>query len=438
MEEQGIAFHPVRPNVDFNDNFVDHRIALGITAWSIQAAILMVIPVLYLAASHLWRGKQPEWPLYWVAHGATAVILGHVMVASLENLQSLAPVRGETLNLRLGFVFAEATVFYLVAAFLRKRGINVYLAAAAACGALWQFLGYFSVPGIWYGVIFSGLGVALVAVSRVLGLERVPIWREQGTRDLVVRGTGLPAFQCGTGILLVAFLAAFIQGLGRLSLGGIEWTELTSLALTVVAAGIAAILSPEGTWRRVYSVAGVALAALTFLTLNEFINLSGWRKLEIFCVVAGLVMLAAAHVARFHDEATAAHDDLTNLGLWLGSALATLPLLVATLYHRLDAGPSLFDELVLVTVTILLLAAGLAWKTRATTFFGGGTLAIYLVVLIVSLAYRPQVAVGAYLAIGGTLVFAAGVLLSIYREKLLALPDRIAKRQGVFQVIDWR
>lgn len=411
---------------------------LSVTSWSVQAIFLMFIPILYLAASHVWRGRQPEWPLYWVAHAGTAVILGHVLVAALESLQSLAPVRGEALNLRLGVVFGEATLFYLFAAVLRKRGINVYLAAAAACGAVWQFLGYFSVPSVWNGVIFASLGVSLLAVSRVLGLQRIPIWREQGARDFTSRGTGLAAFQCGTGILLVAFLAAFIQGLGRLALGGIEWAELAALVLTVIAAGGAALLSPEGTWRRVHSVAGVALTALTFLTLNEFINLSGWQKLEIFCVVAGLLMLAAAHVARFRKETTETQDDSTSLGLWLGSVLATLPLLISTFYHRLDAGPSLSDELALVTVTILLLAAGLAWKTRATTIFGGGSLCLYLTVLVVSLAYRPQIAVGAYLAIGGVLLFAAGVLLSIYREKLLTLPDRIAKREGVFQVIDWR
>jgi hypothetical protein len=411
---------------------------MGITAWSIQASLLMIIPIIYLGASYLWRGRHPERPLYWVSHAATAIILAHALVAALRDLRSLAPVQGETTNLLLGIVFLEAMAFYLFAAWLRRRGINIYLAAAAACGALWQFLGFYAVPGVWHGLIFSGLGLAFLVAARSIGLKRAVLWREQGSRTESLRGPGRAAFQCGTGILMVAFLAAVVQGFGRLALGGIAWLELTSLALTAVAAAIAALLSPGGTWRRVYGVAAIALAGLTFLTLNELIALSAWRKLEIFCVTAGVLMLAAAHVARFRDEIEAAHNDLIDLGLWLGAALATLPLLIAIFANRFTTGPLLADELALVTITILMLTAGLGLKIRATTFFGGGTLVIYLITLIVALAYHPQIYVGAYIAVGGALVFAVGLLLSIYREKLLALPDQIAKREGVFQVIDWR
>ena len=35
-------------------------------------------------------------------------------------------------------------------------------------------------------------------------------------------------------------------------------------------------------------------------------------------------------------------------------------------------------------------------------------------------------------------VFALGVALSIYRDKLLALPDLVAKREGVFRILNWR
>ena len=63
---------------------------------------------------------------------------------------------------------------------------------------------------------------------------------------------------------------------------------------------------------------------------------------------------------------------------------------------------------------------------------------ISLVVLVASLAYHPQVAIGVYLAVGGAAVFALGIALSIYREKLLELPERVAKREGVFRILNWR
>jgi hypothetical protein len=61
-----------------------------------------------------------------------------------------------------------------------------------------------------------------------------------------------------------------------------------------------------------------------------------------------------------------------------------------------------------------------------------------LTALIVSLLYQPQVAIGIYLVAGGAVVFLLGLLLAVYRDRLVALPQRIANREGVFRVIGWR
>ncbi|MCA9267620.1 MAG: hypothetical protein KDA41_04085, partial [Planctomycetales bacterium] len=63
---------------------------------------------------------------------------------------------------------------------------------------------------------------------------------------------------------------------------------------------------------------------------------------------------------------------------------------------------------------------------------------VYLVVLVVSLLYQPRVQIGVYLAAGGAALFGVGLLLSLYRDHLAKLPDRIAKREGVFRIINWR
>ena len=118
---------------------------------------------------------------------------------------------------------------------------------------------------------------------------------------------------------------------------------------------------------------------------------------------------------------------------------ATGPVLLCTLMHRWSAsGPSLPDEIGLITITMLMVAIGCVLQLRATTTFGGLTLGIYLAVLFAHLAYHPQVAIGVYLAAGGAIIFLTGVVLSIYRDRLLALPSKIANRQGIFQIIDWR
>jgi len=205
---------------------------LDLTEWTGQAPLLMLIPLAYLVASRLWRGHSPEWPLYWVAQAATAVILVHVLAASQETLESLArPVQGQTANLLLGLVFAEAAVFYTLATIFRRRSVNVYFATAAACGALWQLLGYFDVPGAYHTMLYAVLGVGLLAVSRRLGLEQIPVYRSTGEQALATRGTGLPAFQTGNAVVSVALLAAFLQGLTRLATHATGWRGVFALSM---------------------------------------------------------------------------------------------------------------------------------------------------------------------------------------------------------------
>ena len=124
--------------------------------------------------------------------------------------------------------------------------------------------------------------------------------------------------------------------------------------------------------------------------------------------------------------------------MWLGSLAATAPVLICMLYHRWSTGPLLGDELGVITVSVLMVALGCILQIRSATTVGGATLGIYLAVLFGHLAYHPQIAVGAYIAIGGAVIFLTGVILSIYRDRLLALPSRIASREGIFQIIDWR
>ena len=123
-------------------------------------------------------------------------------------------------------------------------------------------------------------------------------------------------------------------------------------------------------------------------------------------------MLVASHIGLFR-EANGDRNETVGLGLGIGSILVPLPLLIAALYHRWVTGqPSIYDELALLTLTIPMLVTGLSWKIKATTLWGGSALTIYLIVLIVSVMYRPEVAVGIYLAAGGAIVFGIGIVLA--------------------------
>ena len=175
-----------------------------------------------------------------------------------------------------------------------------------------------------------------------------------------------------------------------------------------------------------------------FLTLNLLIDLSGWQKLEIFCTVLGVGLVVGGYIGRFNEREDKP-SEAVDLALGFGSALSTLPLLVAVIYHRFFGDAvSHVDEFALVAITLFLLVTGYGWQVKFSTLFGGGCLALYLCVLLGALAHGAQLLQGAYLGIGGLVIFAVGVVLSIYRDRLLALPDKMARREGIFKIISWR
>jgi hypothetical protein len=210
------------------------------------------------------------------------------------------------------------------------------------------------------------------------------------------------------------------------------------LLITTAAGLVAAALSPSSTWRRIYVAWSIALGCVAFLTLNVLIDLSTGRKIEIFCTISGILLLIAGYIGRFL-EADREEGDGVTLTLFLGSVLAPAALLITTLYFRFyERHESFPDEAGLVLVTVLMLVTGFSLQLKAPTLFGGVGLVTYLIVLIGMLAIRPNAPMGVYLAFGGGLLFALGLALSIYRERLLALPGRIQNREGVFRILSWR
>src|SRR5207302_8382970 len=100
---------------------------LGLKTWPELAPAVMLVPILYMIAARLYRGHTPEDSLVWVAHTATAAMLVAVVAAALHLTPEhvYEPVAGESTNLLLALFFAEAAVFYGLAAAFRKQGLNV-------------------------------------------------------------------------------------------------------------------------------------------------------------------------------------------------------------------------------------------------------------------------------------------------------------------------
>jgi hypothetical protein len=402
---------------------------LGIKTWNEMAPLVMVVPILYIIASRLYRGHSQEAPLVAVSHTATGVMIAAVLGAAMHLTPEhvFEPHTGVSLNLLLAAFFAEAAVFYGLAAAFRKQGFSVYLGTAMACGAVWQVLQYWQVGAEYYTLFFAMLGLILLVCYRLAMLE----W------------TGLvkAAFQCANTLMSLSFVAGALITLSRLAShpGSFHYsTVFLMLALTLMSL-LAAWLVQDAAGRRWYILMAIAEAGLAFIVLNTLSRLTFWDKLEIFSIVVGVVMLVVGHIGWYREHEQ--QSDVVSFSLLFGSLLVALPLTLAVLIYRGHATPvfSTLNELGMLAMGVLLLTTGFACQLRATTIIGAIMLLVYLIslTLFVNMLENVQT-VAIWLTIGGGVILGSGILLSIYRDRLLTLPDRVRHREGVFRVLTWR
>jgi drug/metabolite transporter (DMT)-like permease len=207
---------------------------------------------------------------------------------------------------------------------------------------------------------------------------------------------------------------------------------MTLIALVAVA------LVRHTSWRRWYVVVSVGLGLLTLLTIEALTQLTPWQKAELFSVLAGLVLLVVGHIGWRRERER--ETDLVSFALGLGSLMVGVPLIIATIHHRYEPHFSWPNELGLLVFGLVLLATGFAFELRATTLTGAAMTTLYVVTLPLyarGLLEHVQTA-AILLAVGGGLIFGVGIVLAVWRDRLLALPARVRNREGIFRVLSWR
>ena len=397
-------------------------------AWDQQAPWLMLIPIAYIIASRSYRGHTAEKPLNWVAHAATAVIaLGAVgATLTMTEGQVLDTFDG---NPRLAAAFALAAVFYILAVLFHRHEASVFGAALAGCGAMWQMLSYWNVQAEFYTLAFAVAGLVMLVAFRLAVVEGA-------TKNRLAEA----AFGCANALLSLSFIAAALITLSRFSAHRTSWQLVMLLCGLTAIALLAVVLVRDAMWRRWYIVAAIGEGLLAFITLEILADLQYYQKIEIFCLAVGVAMLIAAHVGWYREQDS--DNEMVSAGLWLGGLLAVLPMAFDVLGHR-GSGPfttwNLFTEIALLAVAVGLLVTGLTFQLKATTFVGGLGVGAYVLslLLLIHLPDRLQTT-SVILTVAGACVFATGLLLSLYRDRLLELPDRIKRREGVFRVLSWR
>ena len=149
---------------------------------------------------------------------------------------------------------------------------------------------------------------------------------------------------CGNGVLTIALVMTVLRGFGRMVDREVEWVNLGAMIAMTVVSFLASVAVPPSGWRRWYHLLAIALIAIDLQAISALIKLSPWQKFEIFCVIAGVLILIVSHIGRFRehpeqsDVKDAPPEDGTTLGLWFGSFLTVVPLFVAFVYHRFVKG----------------------------------------------------------------------------------------------------
>jgi hypothetical protein len=385
----------------------------------------MAIPIAYVCASRLYGKRPGAQPLFVIAHAATAVLIVSVAFSALNLVPRVEPVVGAQTNLLLALFCVEAAIFYALSAGFRGGARDVYLSISLACAGAWQVLNYFNLPTEYYCITFAVLGMALLIAYRAAALEQV-----------APQGLVVAAFRCANALMSLSFASAALMALSRLAVDQDNWRLATLLAVFTVLGLVAAGLVRHTGFRRLYVVLAVMEAALAFVIGEKQLHLTPWQHIEMFCVGVGLVLLAIGYAAWYREQGS--QSGTATFCLLFGSLLAGLPLAIAVLINRFWYDISLHDEIVLATVATAMFVTGVMCRLRATTLVGGGLLASHLAMLMVFAGMRAQLAVGVYLALGGAALFGVGVLLSIHRDRLLAIPKKISQREGVFGVLGWR
>src|SRR5262249_38113790 len=145
------------------------------------------------------------------------------------------------LHLKFALFAFECAVFYGLAAFLHRQSACVYLAAAMACGVVWQLFHYAGLPAEYYAVVFGVVGLGLLIGYRFALFEGI---------------AGGPlsdaSFAAGNALLTLAFVASGLLAAARLlSPVAHPGSVLTFLCLTLTAFSLAAVfLVSQRGWRR--------------------------------------------------------------------------------------------------------------------------------------------------------------------------------------------
>lgn len=400
---------------------------LGVQPYVHQAVILMTIPLGYIAGAYAYQQTNLRGGMRVGAYVAMALILCFGVFA----LESLYAGARDAAHLFWALLFAMTAAFFALAALIDGRMSNLIGSAFGLGAALWEVVAFLDLPAEYIWTLTTAVALSLLAYQRFASdrCENTP--EQLSGLEKIGHVVGLLA--C-LGVALMIWFNLIAEGLasnGADSIHGIIVGGLQALL-----AGVGTSITTHPSLRRVYGIAAIILVALTIMSAVVLFDLSFWQKVELASVLIGLALLSIGHYAWYLEAER--EDPVATLALLFGSLFFGVPLAIATWVDRYNDVFRILNEVGFLAGAVLLLLSGLILRLKATTIVGGTLTALYFLTLLIFVPWTRMSFLAIMMIVGGTLVFLVGLGLSIFRERLLALPDQIKRREGVFRVLDWR
>jgi hypothetical protein len=396
-------------------------IQLPSNAWVIT--LLVLVPVAMELAARLSRQDGFVASLSQTAYAGTMllIVLSLGAVVGFTEMDMVV-TRPDHFSLA---AFYAAAAGVLVSGSLRQKTLLPAVAAGlSGCAAVWQLLTAVGLEEYSAIVAASVVGLVVMAIGRRKQLE------DQPTHLLTTLGASLMTLGAGGGLLMT---------LGRVLGDNAEWELVTLATGQTIAAVVASLLTKSKDWKTTSrTLAGLHVLA-GVLVANMMLGLSMWERGELILVAAGTLLLAAGHI-RWKREGEI-RDPAVDLHIFAGSFLVAMPLTIGMLAQRMGDYVPVWtvvpNEVGALLAGLALLGAGVVCRMRATTFVGATVTTVWVLSLVTLVNLQLQNA-SVYMMIGGGAFFAVAVMLSIYRDRLLALPEKVRNREGLFGVLDWR
>jgi hypothetical protein len=392
------------------------------STYTLVGEMIVPLAVATFAVTITNAENRKEWAV--AAESAAAVLLV-VGCGVAIGLVSTAMISSP--HVWLTVFFAQAALCFGLSSRSGFRVSSAIGAVVSTCGLTWQLLLALGVTQ--YVFLYATLLVGVVAMLvSLFASEASPIKTiGQWTSRICLSYGGV---------------ATMLLGLARLLTGESHWAVVGLLAAYLGATAVAAWLASEPKWRQHFAIVSSLQLVLLLFTIGALSTLSFVQRLELLISAAGLFLFAAGMAGWRREGET--RDPIVSYNLAFGSFLSVVPLLFGLICQRLGWGWNdwvwiMFHELGVLVLGLALLGIGVLCRIRWSTLTGAASLAIYVLSLVLLVRLPDQLQTTAiYMMVGGGVFFATAVLLSIYRDRLLALPRKVKSGEGVFEVLTWR